>query len=95
MGRELVRPISIPQQLIYDILCKYITDIKMDYKHPSIFHTHSNDPIEIDIWIPSLNLGIEYHGQHHYAQVSEYITCMTFVYIYKHSIYSLYVIVRQ
>ncbi len=41
-------------------------DIHINYKHPTVNHPNSNQPIEFDIYIPSLNLAIEYQGEHHY-----------------------------
>ena len=46
----------------------------MNYKHPTVYHK-SRKKIEIDLWIPKLNFGIEYHGEHHYHKVIKYLEC--------------------
>ncbi len=43
-------------------------NIDENYKHPTLKHLKSNRPIELDLFIPSLNLAFEYQGQQHYSQ---------------------------
>ena len=78
---------SKPQNSIIDILEKHISRDKVysNFRHPSlarvtksimfsyITQVHkSGINAELDIWIPSMNIGIEYHGEHHYHQVRYY-----------------------
>ena len=41
-------------------------DIQMDYKHPELIFTQSNQRMQLDIFIPSLALAFEYQGEQHY-----------------------------
>jgi hypothetical protein len=43
-------------------------EIFSQFKHHKIRSSTSNRPLELDIWIPSLNLAIEYQGEQHYQK---------------------------
>lgn len=38
----------------------------INYRHPHLLHTSSRTPMELDIYIPSLQLAFEFHGQQHF-----------------------------
>jgi hypothetical protein len=61
--RELVEEILKPLQVQRCIA------ILENYKHPDLLHTESNRPIELDIYIPSLELAFEYQGIQHEKQI--------------------------
>ncbi len=37
-----------------------------DYKHPQLVFQSTNKSMELDLYIPSLNLALEYQGIQHY-----------------------------
>jgi len=41
-------------------------EIKFDFKHHDMRFKSSNYPMELDIWLPNLNLAFEYQGEQHY-----------------------------
>ena len=41
-------------------------DIKCDYKHPDLVYQDSKFKMELDIFVPVLNLAFEYNGQQHF-----------------------------
>ena len=41
-------------------------EIKFDFKHHGMRFKSSNYPMELDIWLPNLNLAFEYQGEQHY-----------------------------
>ena len=43
--------------------------ILFDFKHHEMRHDSSNYPMELDIWIPEMNLAIEYQGEQHFWDV--------------------------
>jgi len=43
-------------------------DVKENFRHPSLTWL-GGLPVELDVYIPSLNLGFEYQGEHHYHDV--------------------------
>src|SRR5690242_4145432 len=43
-------------------------DIYEDYKHPQLKYT-SGRPLELDIFVPTLSLAVEYQGEQHYHSV--------------------------
>ena len=51
-------------RIIRDIFPNQI--IHFDFKHHEMRFESSNYPMELDIWIPSLNLAFEYQGEQHY-----------------------------
>ena len=38
----------------------------MDYKHSELLYPGSKQKMELDIFVPKLNLALEYQGEHHY-----------------------------
>jgi len=45
-----------------------VQDFFLEYPHPSLIYS-SKKNVELDIFIPSLNLAFEYHGQQHYSSI--------------------------
>jgi hypothetical protein len=41
-------------------------DIQFNAKHPYLSYSNTNFPIELDIYIPSLNIAFEYQGEYHF-----------------------------
>ena len=61
------------QQRLYQAIKKIYTNngsrkiqFLLEYKHPQLIYEPSNKSMELDIYIPSLNLAFEYQGKHHY-----------------------------
>eukprot|EP01114_Cavostelium_apophysatum_P017651 TRINITY_DN5299_c0_g1_i1.p1 TRINITY_DN5299_c0_g1~~TRINITY_DN5299_c0_g1_i1.p1 ORF type:complete len:540 (-),score=100.78 TRINITY_DN5299_c0_g1_i1:292-1911(-) len=64
--------ISRPQEQLYTIVKKFIPDIQVNYKHPKLMHSAKPGlRMELDLFSPSLNLAIEYQGEHHFLQLWE------------------------
>lgn len=61
---------SAPQHHLIRILSEYIQPsfMEFNYRHPRLVHS-SGRKAELDIWIPTMNIAIEYQGEHHYHQV--------------------------
>ncbi len=53
---------SLPEQLIYYFVNKSFPDAKRTYRPRWLKNPETNTNLEIDIWIPSLKIGIEYDG---------------------------------
>ncbi|MDC3128882.1 hypothetical protein OA846_05200, partial [Paracoccaceae bacterium] len=47
-------------------------NVHFRHKHPQLFHRLSKRPMEFDIFVEELNLGIEYQGQQHYEPVERF-----------------------
>jgi hypothetical protein len=43
-----------------------------DYKHPELIFRNSKRRMELDVFIPELNLAFEYQGHQHYIQRSAF-----------------------
>jgi hypothetical protein len=43
-----------------------VPHIHFNYKHPQMFFSSTHQNMELDVFIPSLSLALEYHGNHHY-----------------------------
>lgn len=53
------------QKRLYRIVKKHFPDAIFDFKHPNMRFS-SGRMMELDIWIPSINTGIEYQGECHF-----------------------------
>jgi len=53
---------SLPEQIIYHFIKKHFSDARRSYRPQWLKNPASNTCLEIDIWIPSLKIGIEYDG---------------------------------
>lgn len=53
---------SFPELLVYESLKKYFKDIKRCYRPKWLINPETGKRMEIDIWIPSVKIGIEYDG---------------------------------
>ena len=56
------------QRKIYEMMKEIFPGkkIQFDYKHPNLRFDGSNKKMELDIWVPSLALAVEYQGHQHY-----------------------------
>ena len=52
------------------------TDIHEDYKHPRLRYDSGKD-MELDIFIPDLNLAFEYQGEQHYYNRTFFVDLQT------------------
>ena len=53
---------SFPQQLVLSSIRKYFPDALSDYRPDFMRNNLTNKNLELDIWVPSKNVGIEYDG---------------------------------
>eukprot|EP01114_Cavostelium_apophysatum_P020553 TRINITY_DN6924_c0_g1_i1.p1 TRINITY_DN6924_c0_g1~~TRINITY_DN6924_c0_g1_i1.p1 ORF type:complete len:527 (-),score=89.84 TRINITY_DN6924_c0_g1_i1:359-1939(-) len=60
------------QGLLFDHLHNFFrgADIFQNYPHPSLLFSKTNQPMELDVFIPSLSLAFEYQGEQHYRSSS-------------------------
>jgi hypothetical protein len=43
-------------------------DVQFNFQHPFLKYSNSRRPMELDAFIPSLNIAFEYQGEQHYSQ---------------------------
>jgi len=55
------------QKRLYRIVKEYHADAVFDYKHPDLRFRGSGRKMEIDVWIPSLQIGFEYQDESHFS----------------------------
>ncbi|MBI2757063.1 MAG: hypothetical protein HYX49_00115 [Chloroflexi bacterium] len=60
------------QKRIYKIVKAIWSDTKWQYKHPDLRFKDSGRKMELDIWIPSMKIGIEYQGEQHFFPVKQW-----------------------
>lgn len=67
-GNFGIRPIGATGQQ-EDLLYKLVTELLPDHLIQRNYRPGWLEYLELDIWIPTLNLGIEYQGQQHYVAI--------------------------
>eukprot|EP01027_Heterolobosea_sp_BB2_P007908 GEZU01011746.1.p1 GENE.GEZU01011746.1~~GEZU01011746.1.p1 ORF type:complete len:126 (+),score=24.95 GEZU01011746.1:200-577(+) len=50
-------------------LLQTITEVMEDYLHPELTFSGSAQPMQLDVFVPSLSLAFEFQGQQHFADV--------------------------
>ena len=67
-GQGCVKCTKKTQHKLFEILKNIYPDstIHFDFRHPDLRFSESGYPMELDIWIPELKLGIEYQGEFHF-----------------------------
>eukprot|EP01114_Cavostelium_apophysatum_P005470 TRINITY_DN1649_c1_g4_i2.p1 TRINITY_DN1649_c1_g4~~TRINITY_DN1649_c1_g4_i2.p1 ORF type:complete len:470 (+),score=99.43 TRINITY_DN1649_c1_g4_i2:214-1623(+) len=63
LGKAHLRMYEILQSEIFG----EVSDVFVNYLHPSFTFTESKNPMEFDVFIPSLKLCFEYHGEQHFS----------------------------
>eukprot|EP01125_Pyxidicula_operculata_P020364 TRINITY_DN7515_c0_g1_i3.p1 TRINITY_DN7515_c0_g1~~TRINITY_DN7515_c0_g1_i3.p1 ORF type:complete len:268 (-),score=47.11 TRINITY_DN7515_c0_g1_i3:290-1093(-) len=60
------------QRWLYVMMKKLfsIYNVYEEYYHTSLKYPKSDQPIQLDIFIPELSLAVEYQGQQHYVQIN-------------------------
>jgi len=53
---------SLPQAVVFYFIKKYFSDTQINYRPDWLKNPKTGRNLEIDIWIPSLKVGIEYDG---------------------------------
>jgi len=53
-------------------------EIQLNYKSSEMLFSATNFSMELDLFLPSLNLAFEYHGKHHYSHVAVFGDCRTY-----------------
>lgn len=56
--------------IVKKILPQY--DTEWNYKHPKLRFSKSNRPMELDIFLPEINLAFEYQGKQHFLPIKEW-----------------------
>ena len=71
-GREqgCVKCLKKTQTKLFEFIQRILPGhkVRYDFKHHEMRFSKSNHPMEIDIWIPELQLGIEYQGELHFFE---------------------------
>ncbi|MBQ0042181.1 MAG: hypothetical protein KBS85_02495 [Lachnospiraceae bacterium] len=62
---------SFPELLVFDVIKYYFPDAKRSYRPKWLYNSQTRKRMEIDIWIPSLRVGIEYDGGFWHKEESE------------------------
>jgi len=60
---------SKAQQVLYKMVSDVLFPeeiVLMNYRHPQLRFANSGYSMELDIFVPSVNLAFEYHGEQHY-----------------------------
>lgn len=59
------------QKLLYEQIRIIFPDakIKYNYRHPDLRFKNTNAKMQLDIYLPELNLAIEYQGEHHFLPI--------------------------
>lgn len=60
------------QKAVYRIVKNKYNDAKFNYKHSDLRFESSNVKMELDVFIPSLNLAIEYQGKQHFIAIPRF-----------------------
>jgi hypothetical protein len=62
---------SKAQIMLYKTLTRILPNhyIQMNYRHPDLAFSKTKQPMEVDIYVPSLAFGIEYQGLQHFQRV--------------------------
>ena len=53
---------SKPQSIVYFFIKKYFPDATQDFRPDWLKNPNTNNNLELDIWVPSICIGIEYDG---------------------------------
>jgi len=64
------KPSSKAQTFLFNMIKQLFpgqSDALFNYRHPNFIFHSSTHRMELDIYLPSIALAIEYHGEHHYA----------------------------
>lgn len=62
LNPKLLNISSLPQRLIFYFITQYFSDAVQDFRPNWLKNDETNFNMEIDIWIPSKKVGIEYDG---------------------------------
>jgi len=60
------------QKRIFNIVKEIWADAKWEFKHPDLRYKHSDMKMELDMWIPSIKLAIEYQGEQHFFPIKHW-----------------------
>lgn len=60
------------QKRVYSIVKNIWVDAKWEYKHPDLMFNASGIKMELDVWIPSIKVGIEYQGEQHFFPIKHW-----------------------
>ncbi len=60
------------QKRVYNIVKEIWKDAVWEYKHPALIYNKSGFEMELDVWIPSIKVGIEYQGEQHFFPIKHW-----------------------